>query len=66
MTLPNKHDEQDLQEQKSLEPQAKSRRDFIKKYGKLAAVTPLALSLAMKSQAQTSEGGGTDGGPGGY
>lgn len=41
---------------------AELRREFIKKYGKLAAVTPLALMLAMNSQAQDSEGGG-DGGP---
>lgn len=38
------------------------RREFIKKYGKLAAVTPVALMLAMNSQAQDSAGGG-DGGP---
>lgn len=62
MTLPNDHDEQNLQQPASDEPEVKSRREFIKKYGKLAAVTPLALSLAMQSQAQNSEGGG-DGGP---
>lgn len=38
------------------------RREFIKKYGKLAAITPVALMLAMNSQAQDSTGGG-DGGP---
>lgn len=46
----------------SLTDEAEVRREFIKKYGKLAAVTPIALMLAMNSQAQDSEGGG-DGGP---
>jgi hypothetical protein len=44
---------------------AEKRREFIKKYGKLAAITPVALSLAMHSKAQIGSGGGSGGGTGG-
>ena len=41
-----------------------SRREFLKKYGKLAAITPVAMTMTLHSKkALASTGCGTDCGP---
>ena len=35
-----------------------SRRDFLKKYGKLAAVTPVAMTMALNSKKALASDGG--------
>jgi hypothetical protein len=63
--MEKKHVKGHCTDDKSTEAIMEKRREFIKKYGKLAAVTPIALSLAMHSKAQigSDDGGGGDGGP---
>ena len=52
-------------ESKAVEAADPLRRDFLKKYGKLAAITPVAMTMALHSKQALASGNSGQGGGGG-
>ncbi len=50
MSIEDKKDAQTEECQNSLLKQEASRREFLKKYGKLAAITPVAMTMTLHSK----------------